>query len=318
VVVSQSAFVIGVPDRGLDPAVVAIVDGAGDMCTGVLLAEDVVLTARSCVSSDPEENRCSSLVLPPPAAVDPSTLVVYTEVPAPGVVPASSGAVVLTANDSTLCGGDLAILVLARPVEGATPTVASESGIAEGDTVRTVTFGWPPSRSPPESELLREHLPVLDVSPSEFAVAEATCVGSPGGAAIDETTGEVVGVMSRWGSACNAPAQFDVFTRADAFYSLIQDSLLWAPSLAIAEVDGGAEALRDAGKPRAAKAKKPATDLGAACSIGADCGTGVCVTAQGSQYCSELCDATYRCPTDFRCVIAQGGSSVCVESSSTS
>ncbi|MDB4997114.1 MAG: hypothetical protein JWM74_4546, partial [Myxococcaceae bacterium] len=43
-------IVPGVPDRGRDPAVVAIDVGGEGLCTGTLIAPNVVLTARHCVA----------------------------------------------------------------------------------------------------------------------------------------------------------------------------------------------------------------------------------------------------------------------------
>jgi hypothetical protein len=115
---------------------------------------------------------------------------------------------------------------------------------------------------------------------------------------------------------CGGPDEVDVFTRADAFYDLIKQAIAWAPSLTVparAGADGGLTRA-DAGKLRdAGHTKKPATDLGAACSAASDCGTGLCVTAVGSEYCSRTCSPFDTCPSTWKCVIATGDTSVCVE-----
>ncbi len=315
VTVSEVVAVVGVPDRGLDPSVVAITNARGVLCSGVLLATDVLLTARQCVTEDAELVDCLDGEAPASPTANPESLHVYTGVPGPSASWVSVGAAVLTSNAPGICGADLAIVVLAWPIDGALPTVVSASGIAEGGYVRTVAFGWAYETTTLASELLREHLPVLDVGASELAVGEATCVGTPGGAAMDETTGQIVGILSRPGAPCGASGQFDVFTRTDAFYELIEDALTWSPELASAgaDVDGGQP--RDAGRKHVtAHAKKPLTDIGAACSVAAECGTGLCVTAQGTQYCSRTCTPADRCPADFKCVIAAGGASVCIQS----
>ena len=318
VTVSELLDVVGVPDRGLDPSVVAVTTPWGGECSGVLLASDVVLTARRCVTAAPAPLACDGLEIPAPPTADPETLRIYTDVPGPSVSWVSAGVAVLTSDAPILCGADVALIVLGWPITGAVASVVGTSGIAEGAYVRTVGLGRA-SASAPVEELLREHLPVLDVSASELAVAEATCVGQPGEVAFDEETGVVVGLLSRWGSLCGGEGQFDVFTRTDAFYDLIQDALAWEPALASAAagapgLDGGVAERLDAGKKRdAAKAKKPATDVGASCSTAGDCGTGLCVTTEGAgEYCSRTCSLADRCPTDYKCVIATGGQSVCV------
>ena len=45
------APVAGVPDRGSDPAVVAVESAGAVVCAGALVAPDVVLTARHCVTT---------------------------------------------------------------------------------------------------------------------------------------------------------------------------------------------------------------------------------------------------------------------------
>jgi len=314
VVVAFAADVVGVPDRGLDPSVVAIGNARGEVCSGVLLASDVVLTARRCVTRDPSLDTCLPSELSVSPAADPSSLHVYTGVPTPSSIWVSTGAAVLTSNDNLVCGADIALVVLEWPVDGIVPALVSGSGVPAGEYVRTVGLGLGSSAATVDTELLREHVPVLDVSVSEFAVGESTCIAMPGSVAFDEVTGEVVGVLSRWGSLCGGTGQFDVFTRTDAFYGLVQDALAWAPALAVGGLDGGGPT-RDAGRAHdAGRAKKPPTDVGAACESVTDCATGLCVTAESSQYCSRTCAPDDPCPTDFKCVIAQGGMSVCVTS----
>jgi len=306
------APLVGAPDRGLDPSVVALTNARGEVCSGVLLAGDVVLTARSCVTRDALLFECPPGDAPAPTTESPSTLHVYTQLPEPAVPWVSSGVAVLTSDDLSMCGADLAVVILGRQIEGVTPVLVSESGIAEGGHVRTVGFGWTSPEGSTMGDLLREHAPVLDVSASEIAVGEATCVAAPGGAAFDETTGEVVGVLSRWGTACGVEGEFDVYTRADAFYGLVRLALAWGPALAVGAGDGGAA--RSGEKRDAARSRKPPTDVGSACLSPTDCGTGLCVSAQGGEYCSRTCAPADRCPTAFTCVIAASGESVCVRS----
>jgi hypothetical protein len=317
IVASQVAQLVGVPDRGLDPSAVMLTNARGEDCSGVLLASDVVLTSRHCVGKDAAPFDCAASGEPAPPTDNPATIHVYTDVPGPSVPWVSAGIAVFTSNDPVLCGADIAVVILEWPIAGALPGLVSESGIAEGSFVRTVSLGSSTALGPSAVEIVREHVPVLQVAPTELALEEATCVGSPGGPAYDETTGEIVGILSRWGSVCGSATQFDVFTRVDAFYPLIEEALAWGPSLSTATLDAGASAalLTDAGRKRdAGRAKKPPTDIGAACQTGSDCGTGVCVTDEGSQFCSRSCAVADNCPTDFKCVADSAGGSVCVHS----
>ena len=299
--------VVGVRDLGKDPSLVVITSGWGELCSAVLVASNVVVTARHCVTAV-DDGTCGRAG---PSSV-PSLLRIYAAAPVAGASPLALGAAVLTPSDPALCGADVAVVVLASPVVGVPVSFVSASGIAQGDYVRVVGWSWPKPNVVPQ-ELLREHVPVLSVTSTEMGVHEATCLASGGSAAFDEATGALLGVLSRWGTACGVPEELDVFTRVDPFYDLVSQAMQWAPALAVSGTpsgDGGVP--HDAGKHDAGHTKKPVTDVGAACTTGSECGSGICADALGSQYCTQSCSPFDRCPSTFKCVISAGGGSVCV------
>jgi hypothetical protein len=281
----------GIPDPGADPAVV-LLDLAGDgWCTGALLASDVVLTARRCIVLSVPDDTC-----PPPGPAiensrDLTTIRVLVGDDAGSAVERARGRAVLLPPGDALCEADVALLLLASTIDDIAPLVVSPTGPAVGDHVRSVSYAG-------GHKLVRDHVPVAATSSRELELTEAPCDGTPGGPAIDEVSGEIVGVLSRSGPACGASDGYDVDTRADAFSSLV--------SAALAE--GTMSHAADQ-----AKQKKGPVDLGASCARGSDCAAGVCVMYGGSQYCTRSCGVHDACPTKNRCMETQQSSTACVE-----
>jgi hypothetical protein len=281
----------GVPDPGADPAVLLLdLDGQG-WCTGALLASDVVLTARRCVSVLTGDPSCPARGAQVSGGVDLTNVRVLVGVDAATAQERARGRAVLVPDGDVLCGADLALLLLDGTIDDVAPLVVQPTGAAVGDHVRSVAF---------ESgqQLVRDHVSVVAVSAVEIELAEAPCDATPGGPAIDETSGQVVGVISRSGPSCGAADGYDVDSRTDAFLMLVQEAL----------AEGQASHAS-----HQAKEKKGAVDLGASCTRGADCAAGACVSYAGAEYCTRTCDPTDKCPSKYKCMGAQSGSTVCVQ-----
>jgi hypothetical protein len=189
-----------------------------------------------------------------------------------------------------LCGADIALLALDATIDGVAPLVVHPTGAAVGDHVRSVGYGR-------GQKLVRDHVAVAATSAREIALAEAPCDTGPGGPAIDEASGQIVGVLSRGGPACTAADGYDVDTRVDVFASLVGAALA-----------AGAPARGT----HLAKPRKSPVDLGATCELGAECAAGACVDYADSQYCTRSCGPTDPCPSKDRCMTTQQGFRVCV------
>ncbi len=283
--VDRVAPVYGVADRGADPAVVAISAPRQPACAGVLVAPDVVLTARHCMSL-----AAAPLTCPAPASSAlglraPGSLLVLVGDDIASAEGRARGRQILVPPGDGLCAADLALLLLDQPIDDLEPIGVRAIGVALGGHVRTVGFPAGPETGLPDRKVLRDHVPVLDMTDTELRLAEAANRGGGGAPALDETTGEVLGVASR-----AADDTSNVYTRGDAFLSFIRQAT--AESAARLGVSRAVHRL---------KAKKGPFDLGAECDHGTDCAAGVCASDGTRRYCSRECSAHDHCPVRFRC-----------------
>lgn len=208
------------------------------LCSGALVAPNLVLTARHCVSR---------AVTATPSCdargrshngdhlaedVDPQSIAIYTgsQVRPDIDVPVARAIRTLHPTGQVLCDSDVAFLVLDRMVGNSVVLqMRLDAPVEAGDMVVPVGFGGGPSNIVGH-KVARAQSTVLATGPSanaatgavlgprEFEVDRATCRGDSGGPAIDIMTGEIVGVVSRGGS-CSANGNH-VYTRVDAYRRL--------------------------------------------------------------------------------------------------
>lgn len=306
-------IVNGVPDRGRNPAVVALDVGGQGLCTGTLIAPDVVLTARHCVSITSSKVQC------PPSGPqigrdrDASSIGVYAGEDATSAVLVARGRELVVPKSASLCDHDIAAIVLDRSVEGVAPLRLTKTAPRRGDTVRAVGFGKTEDADFGGIKLLRDHVKILDMSTAEFLVGEATCQGDSGGPALDESTGDIVGVVSRGGPSCEGSGVHNIYTRTDAFQELLAAALAKSGSGPALEDDAGVVTAppKDAGV-KTPKPTKPVTDMGDTCAKGSDCAAGICVKDGGRTYCSRPCGSGDRCPAGYNCKKITTTRSVCI------
>ncbi|HEY8088016.1 MAG TPA: trypsin-like serine protease, partial [Polyangiaceae bacterium] len=136
---------------------------------------------------------------------------------------------------TTLCNGDVALIVLDKAITTATPLHVRLSGpVKTGEQVRSVGFGQNDQNVPIGTRFRKDGVSVLAVgsvvSPSqtplgssEFEIGQSTCLGDSGGPAIDETTGAVVGVVSRAQSDCSL-AYGHVYSSLSGFLPVFQQA----------------------------------------------------------------------------------------------
>jgi hypothetical protein len=231
-------------------------DGSITLCSGAMVAPNLVLTARHCVAKAiTAMPACDSHGRSHNGAhigsdVDPSQIGIYVgpRVSVMGEPPRARGIQTVHPSTRVLCDADVSFVVLDRVIDDVTILpMRLEGPVEAGDWVVPVGFGGG-KQNEIGTRMPRTTSPVLSVGPGansatgavlgphEFEVDTATCRGDSGGPAIDVRTGEIVGVVSRGGS-CSASGNH-VYTRVDAYAGLAQ------LAMAIARTDAPQLAMR--------------------------------------------------------------------------
>jgi hypothetical protein len=161
-------------------------------CTGALVAEDRVLTAHHCVTA----RSAKGDILP--QHVDPSSI--HVEL---GGDELPWGEVSVRAIVAPNCGyaggeGDVAVLVLTRPLRGIPPRAVDLDGVPSvGQVLTPIGFGRCADASDGTYRKLRVGSAVRKVVEGRLELEAAICPGDSGGPALDRGSGRIVAVISR-------------------------------------------------------------------------------------------------------------------------
>jgi MYXO-CTERM domain-containing protein len=210
-------------------------ENAGGLCTATLIAPNLLLTARHCVSPGAGDDHvlCGDSVLgePYPASAFFATNAAQPREDSP-FFKAAEVRVPVQGEDT--CGYDVALIILAQnvPTSITTPAVPRiDREVETGEPYTAVGYGVNEDGNSTGSRMQRAGLEIAcqpgscgsGVESTEFRGETGICSGDSGGPALD-ADGKVVGVVSRGGPDCSIPVYGTVTAWRDFLTKTAQEA----------------------------------------------------------------------------------------------
>jgi MYXO-CTERM domain-containing protein len=292
------------------------------ICTGSLIAPNVVLTAHHCVADVQNEDPQLGIVCSKTSFSAPYGAVAMAVTTKPTMGDSKDTSyhkvkeVIVQEGTKLLCGNDQAILILADNIDPSeakllVPRVDTE--IAKKDEYYAIGYGATQDDQNGTGAGTRRRRDKLFIScpgaecpsafksaikPAEFMGDQGICEGDSGGPALD-LQNRVIGITSRGGAGCTTPVYSDVFGAGE-----------WVKATTAhgAKVGGYTAPAWTTGFPTDPQFSTP---VGAACTQPSDCESSNCLAGTSASYCTRPCNDAATCPDGYTCDTAKLG--VCVQ-----
>ena len=283
-------------------------------CSAALVAKNLVLTVRHCVSYSTEGGAACTLrgeLLDDGSGgghlglhVPSEDLEFYSgDGDARRLV--ARGARTLSTVSETICIDDLAFVVLDRDLDLPILPMRTSARARLGEAVTLVGYGLDENMGF-DTELddlvrrAKDDLEILDVGPSSvdevtsapprsiLVRAPAGCVGDSGGPLIATASGAILGAYSVLiGESCTSTAALNLFPHVPDYQVLLADAFEAAGATPLPEPIPG--------------------EFGEVCETDSDCALDLCRDLGGEQRCTERCERSRDCADGYVCSAATDG-----------